>query len=593
MKKLEIYLPVLLFALLSSSIPVLGSATQSFRPQVDTLGVPDADASAFQNVRTDTVRVQTSTNTSDWRGMSLRTNLLWDGVAEPNLSLEFEVGDHVSIGVSGGLKPWPRWLAWDWDNVNNPQHWRNYTVVPQIRLWPRRVFDGWFFGADFVYTHFNVSNIQFPFGLYPDVQNHRLQGSFWGGGLTIGRSWWMGEHWRIELEAGAAAGLAAYSRYECAHCGTRLSDERQIAVVPKLGLNIAYNTLARSKRVRKGSVTTTVTETRTYMTPPVAFVVQLSDAIAPPTVGDSLAVRNSWVIPVERYRPLDYRTRPGRDSILCVQFLTSSDSLDRDYKRNGAALDAMTDAIKAIQADPRTDELLVSIVGLSSIEGPEPLNDSISVCRALSVANYLKEHAGLEDRCIETFGKGEAWDWFYEQLSAAPKGLSKAQVRRLLEIIESTPDLDRREQLIREDGALWREVISELLADQRTAGYIRVYYGTTADPATERLNGEIYELIKAKRYREAVQAIREDAVLMSRIHTNAEAANALGIAAYFTALDDKDTEAEEEAIALIRHAAMIGSAAAKTNLEGIKTYGPARKKYELWQAINNQTNNKQ
>ena len=593
MRKLLKYVPVLLFALLSASTPALGSDTPSLRPQVDTLALKDSETNALQNVRIDTVRVQTSPNTSDWRGLSLRTNLLWDGLAEPNLSLEFEVGNHVSIGVSGGLKPWPRWLAWDWDNVNNPQHWRNYTVVPQIRWWPRRVFDGWFLGVDFVYSHFNVSNIQLPFGLYPDLQNHRLQGSFWGGGLNICRSWWMGEHWRIELEVGAAAGLAAYSRYECAHCGARLSDEQQIAVVPKLGLNIAYNSLARSKRARKDAATTTVLETRTYMTPPVAFVVQLSDAIDPPTAGDSLAVRNSWVIPIERYRPLDYRTRPGRDSVLYVQFPTNGETLDRGYKHNGATLDVLTDAIKAIQADSRTNELLISIVGLSSIDGPVQFNDSLSVRRARSVASYLQEHVGLERRCIEVLGKGEAWDWFCEQLADAPKGMSKTHVRRLLEIIATTPDLDRREQLIRADRSLWRQVTRELLSDQRSAGYIRVYYGKTTDPVTKRLNGEIYDLIKAQRYREAVQAIHEDAALMSRVYANAEAANALGIAAYFTALDDKDTQAEEQAIALIRHASVIGSAAAKANLEGIYTYGPARKKYELWQAINNQTNNKQ
>lgn len=521
---------------------------------------------------------------------TIRTNLIWDGVAEPNLGMDFLVGEHVSVGFSAGLKPWPRWLAWDWDVTNDTRRWRNFAVVPQFRWWPNHVFDGWFIGADFVYTHYNVSNLQFPFGLYPNVRDSRLQGSFWGAGVAVGHSWWLGEHWRIELEAGVAAGLAAYSRYECAHCGTRLADERQVAVVPKLGLNLAYNRIARSKRVRNAG-TTVVTETRTVMTEPVAFVVHLQDAEAPMTAGDSLARRNNWVIPVEQYRPLDYRTRPGRDSILYVQFPSSSDELDLGLGRNAAMLDAMTKAISAIQADPHTDELLVSVVGLASIDGPVRFNDSLSVHRARTVADYVQTHTGLESRCLEVIGKGEAWDWLNEQLAAGPERLSSSQARKLQEIIASTPDLDLREQKIREDRTLWRQVIRGLLADQRAAGYIRIYYGSAPDPATERLNGEIYELIKAKRYREAVQAIRNDAALMDRVSANAEAANALGIASYFTALEDKDAQAEAQAIALLRHAAAQGSTAARANLDGIDTYGPARKKYELWKEINIQTNN--
>lgn len=33
-------------------------------------------------------------------GVSLRTNLLWDAAAEPNLGVEFPVGKHVSLGVN-------------------------------------------------------------------------------------------------------------------------------------------------------------------------------------------------------------------------------------------------------------------------------------------------------------------------------------------------------------------------------------------------------------------------------------------------------------------------------------------------------------
>lgn len=96
---------------------------------------------------------------------SIRTNLLWDAVSEPNIGLEFPLSDNWSIGGNAGLKSWPRW-----------------------------------------------------------------------------------QHWRLEVEAGAAIGLAAYDRYDCKHCGTKVGEERIPAVVPKLALNVAYNPVARDKR---------------------------------------------------------------------------------------------------------------------------------------------------------------------------------------------------------------------------------------------------------------------------------------------------------------------------------------------------------
>lgn len=172
---------------------------------------------------------------------ALRTNLLWDAAAEPNIAVDVRVGDHVTLGFAAGLKPWPRWGFWDWDNSGQNSHWRNFAVVPQARWWPERVWDGWFVGTDFVYTHYNVGAVKFPFGMYPEVRDFRLQGSFWGGGLFFGYSWWLSDYWRIEAEAGLAAGLAAYDRYDCPHCGTRLDREHKAALVPKLGVNIVWH----------------------------------------------------------------------------------------------------------------------------------------------------------------------------------------------------------------------------------------------------------------------------------------------------------------------------------------------------------------
>ncbi|MBR3406277.1 MAG: DUF3575 domain-containing protein [Bacteroidales bacterium] len=515
---------------------------------------------------------------------SIRTNLLWDAVSEPNLGVEFPVGDHWSVGGDFGLKAWPRWLAWDWDNAN-PTHWRNFAVVPEVRYYLNEVYQGFFAGADALYTHYNVGAVPTPFHMYPEVENYRLQGSYWAGGLFAGYAWWPWQHWRLEVEAGAAVGLAAYDRYDCPHCGTKLAEERKVRVVPKLALNVAYNPVSKEKhQARKASaMVVSGRDTITVLTPPVAFVVQLREITAPETAPDRLARQNDWVIPIEKYRPLDYLTRPGRDSVMYVTYPVDDARLDPSFGNNAATLDKLQEAIEVIRDAETTDELLISIVGLASIEGPQERNDTLSVRRARAVANYLQENTFIGHRHFEIIGKGEAWDWFRAQLEAAPSGNGK-----LLDILNTEADPDKRERLIKADAGLYRQVREKFLADQRNSGYIRVYYGNKPDSVTARWNGAVTDLLKAKRYREAVQMMEADPVLLSRVEADPEAANAYGIALYFTALDNHDTQAEARAIELLKKAARDGSVAARENLKGIDTYGPARKEYEAWKEIINE-----
>lgn len=512
---------------------------------------------------------------------SIRTNILWDAVSEPNLGVEFPVSNNWSVGGNAALKSWPRWLAWDWDK-ENPVHWRNYAIVPEVRYYVEQVYQGLFFGADAIYTHFNVGSVPTPFHMYPVVEESRVQGSYWAGGLFAGYAWWPWQHWRLEVEAGAAIGLAAYDKYDCKHCGTKVGEERVPAVVPKLALNVAYNPVARDKRKQKDTkhYVLSGTDTITVMTPPVVFTVHLQDVDHPETEGDRVSKEDSWVMPIGKYRPLDYLTRPGIDSIQFVRFAVDSWELNTKDASNAKVLERLTTAINRIKQEEATDEMLISIVGLASIEGPQDRNDTLSLRRAKVVADYLNRETGVSRRFFETIGKGEAWDWFKAQLEAQPDGHE-----RLLDILYNEPDPDRREALIRADSRLYEDVKENFLADQRNSGYIRIYYGNAPDPVTEEYNKDVIPLLKSKRYADAVRKFEESPDLKKRALQDAEAANAYGIALYFTALDAKDAAKEKEAIEMLEAAARNGSEAAAENLRGIETYGPARKEFEAWQEV--------
>lgn len=194
----------------------------------------------------DTLLVSSPKDSLRWEGASLKTNLIYAASASANLGAEFAIGRHFSAMLLLGLKSWPRWLAWD-NAPENPTKWRHILVAPGFRWWPRKVYEHWFAGADLVWSHFNVGQVNFPFGMYPDVRNQRLQGDVYALGLFGGYSWRLARHWRIEAEAGIGVGYYGAQRYECAHCGAPLEPAEGLAIIPKLGVNIAWDITAQER----------------------------------------------------------------------------------------------------------------------------------------------------------------------------------------------------------------------------------------------------------------------------------------------------------------------------------------------------------
>ena len=366
--------------------------------------------------------------------VSIRNNLLYDATGTVNAGLEFQVGDHFSVGVNGGFKSWPRFLAWDNDNVNNTTHWRHFLVAPEGRYYFNEVFKGVFVGADFVYTHFNVGNLKLPLGLYPEVATRREQGSWWGAGLFVGYAWWPWQHWRIEIEGGAGVGLAAYDSYDCDHCGSKLEEVRRAAVVPKLGLNIAYNPVARDKRKSRVRVIEK-TDTLTVLQAPVAFVVNLKEVAGPESAGDRLAKQEPWVIPIEKYRPLDYLTRPGKDSIQYVVFPASSAVLERQTGRNAAVLDRLQGAIETIRDDEATDDRGPPGAERQPVRAPCPRRGRLPERAHLREPQVLRDHRqgrglGLVQRPVGSHSGRGRGPFPGGRVVAAGPGVQRGRPRR-------------------------------------------------------------------------------------------------------------------------------------------------------------------
>lgn len=544
-------------------------------------------------------------STSRFPNFSVRNNLLYDISGAVNLGFEVPLSKHWTIGGNVGLKPWPRFYAWEW-HKDTQAKWRHILFVPEVRYWKDQVFKGHFFGADLLWTHYNVGGVRFPLGLYPDAHKYRLQGDFYGLGLFYGYSWWIGRHFRLEAEAGLAAGYADAKKYECRDCGAEVGTKQGLALVPKLGLNLAW-TLDPYEGMKRGGGETIIIEkpgevrVDTVLIPkPKLFLIHLNEVKGPRSKGDELAGRLPFVFPFSRHASIEELPAPARDSMLYVHFPLDRTELREDFEGNKAILDSIVRITNELQNDTLIASNLISIVGLASIEGRVSHNQDLSEGRARALRDYVMKRTTVPEKHFELLAKGEAWDWFEQQLRALPTE-DNDWVAWAIDIIESESDPDVREARLKADRDKYEEIRTNLLADQRNSGYLRVYYDNKPDAGTVLFNDEIIGLIRAKKYREAVDAVDADPYLRDHtIERDPDARNAYGIALYFAAASedhvlkmkpgDKFDQAKEDryqediarAYKYIKEAAERGSKAARANLDELKEYNKDRDTYRAF-----------
>lgn len=172
--------------------------------------------------------------------VALKTNLLYDATTTPNLGIEIGVGRKMTAQVFYGLN------GWTFDGDKKAKHW---LVMPELRWWTCAKMNGWFYGVHAMGGQFNAANVNLPipgafFGgdnLTREVRDYRYEGSYLGGGLTVGYQWILSRHWNLEAELGAGYDRVWYKKYPCAECGTRLDKAATNYVgLTKAGLAIMY-----------------------------------------------------------------------------------------------------------------------------------------------------------------------------------------------------------------------------------------------------------------------------------------------------------------------------------------------------------------
>lgn len=166
---------------------------------------------------------------------ALKTNLLYWSTTTLNIGAELSVSDKSTIQIFYGLNPWR-----DSDTGKSIRHW---VLMPEYRYWFCGVFDGWFIGAHLMGGQFNMGSVDLnlPWGFLDQLEDHRYEGWFAGGGFTFGYQWVMSKHWNFEASLGVGYDYIKYKKYACGTCGEKIkSSHRNYFGPTKAALSLVY-----------------------------------------------------------------------------------------------------------------------------------------------------------------------------------------------------------------------------------------------------------------------------------------------------------------------------------------------------------------
>ena len=168
--------------------------------------------------------------------VGIKSNLLTDAAASPNLGIEIGVAPHWSVELVGEINNW---------SVNR-HLWKHWLVQPEARYWFCDRFAGHFLGIHALGGQYNFGNIHngitFLGSKFKNLTDYRYQGWAAGAGIAYGYAWVLGKHWNLEAEIGIGWLYTRYDKFSCENCGRRLETNKPHNYVgpTKLAVNFVY-----------------------------------------------------------------------------------------------------------------------------------------------------------------------------------------------------------------------------------------------------------------------------------------------------------------------------------------------------------------
>lgn len=153
--------------------------------------------------------------------VAVKTNALYWATATPNIGVEVALSQKFTLGLTAGWNPFDlRKKTYD-DGMVVESKIKHLLVMPELKYWNCQSFERSFWGVHGIYSHFNMGGVSF---LNP-LKDYRYQGDAYGGGISYGYQWALGNRWGLEASIGAGYLHLDYKKYDKEKCGDFLGDE--------------------------------------------------------------------------------------------------------------------------------------------------------------------------------------------------------------------------------------------------------------------------------------------------------------------------------------------------------------------------------
>ncbi|MCH5335759.1 MAG: DUF3575 domain-containing protein [Alistipes sp.] len=145
--------------------------------------------------------------------VAVKTNLLYDGLANVNAGLEIGLSPRWTLDLSGNYNGWQV----------NKHKWKHWMAQPEARYWFCDRFIGHFLGFHAIGGQYNFGNIKtdtsFLGSDFSQLTDYRYEGWGVGAGIAYGYAFVFGKHWNLELELGVGYVYTRFDKFECQDCG--------------------------------------------------------------------------------------------------------------------------------------------------------------------------------------------------------------------------------------------------------------------------------------------------------------------------------------------------------------------------------------
>ena len=195
----------------------------------------------------------------------------------------------------------------------------------------------------------------------------------------------------------------------------------------------------------------------------------------PTPLSNRVADNEPALVSYASYTPYDSTQVLRNDpSLLYVNFEKDESVLKHDFRNNAATLSKMEEMVSRIVNDSLARVRTILIIGMSSIEGSYEYNKQLAMNRAISVKSYLQQRFDLPDSAFELVSAGEGWN----ELRSLIEESQFDGKQEVLRIIDNTKNPWLREYRIRtlNNGKVYQYLLDQHFAEQRSAGYIRIYF---------------------------------------------------------------------------------------------------------------------